>query len=211
MKTWMILLAAAVPALAQDRARDEIENKLRNIRVTLDFKDAPLDAVVDYLREISDVNMIVDARVREMDIRVTIKVNEISLKSVFGLVLRPRDCGTMFRDGVLQILPLKDIHDRTIRMEIYDCRDILYPIQDFPGVDISLDGGGPGVLIQDTGLAGGGEMPIAELVRTHTGGGSWDENPRASCAMQNGLLVVKQTPEVHAQIIRLLNMLRRNK
>ena len=209
MKTFAALLAMAIPVLAQDPAREEIENKVKSIRVSLDFKDAPLDAVVEYLREISNLNMIVDPRVREKNIMVTMKVSEISLKSVFGLMLKGHDCGTMVKDGVLQILPRDVISDRTLKMEIYDCRDILYPIQDFPGVDISLDIAG--VLIQEVVQKDTSEMPIAELVKTHTGGKSWDENPKASCALQNGLLVVRQTPEVHAQVARLLNLLRRHK
>jgi type II secretory pathway component GspD/PulD (secretin) len=198
-----------LPAAAQDSAREEIENKLKSIRISLDFKDAPLDTVVDYLREISNLNVVVDPRVREKNIMVTMKVSEISLRSVFGLMLKPHDCGTMVKDGVLQVLPKDVIRDRTLKMEIYDCRDILYPIQDFPGVDIALDF--VGVVIQEPAKDAGGEMPIAELVKTHTGGKSWDEDTKTSCAMQNGLLVVKQTPEVHAQVARLLNLLRRHK
>ncbi len=209
MKTLAMVLAAALPALAQDSAREETENKLKNVRVTLDFKDAPLDTVMDYLREISNINLVVDARVREKNIVVTMKVSEISLKSVFSLMLKPHNCGTMFKDGVLQILPSEVIADRTVKMELYDCRDILHPIQDFPGVDIALDT--VGVLLAEPAKDAGGEMPIAELVKAHTGGKSWDENPKATCAMQNGLLVVRQTPEVHAQIVRLLNLLRRHK
>jgi type II secretory pathway component GspD/PulD (secretin) len=209
MKTIVAVLAMALPAPAQDSAREEIENRLKNVRVSLDFKNAPLDSVVDYLREISSINMIVDPRVRDKNIMVSMKVGEISLRSVFGLMLKPHDCGVMVKDGVLQILPKEVIRDRTLKMEIYDCRDILYPIQDFPGVDIALDVAG--VLIQEVARTEGGEMPIVELIKAHTGGKSWDEDSKTSCAMQNGLLVVKQTPEVHAQVARLLNLLRRHK
>ncbi len=209
MMTLAALMAASFSA--QDPDREQIENKLKNVRVTLDFKEAPLEAVVEYLREIADINMVVDPRVREKNILVTMKVSDVSLRSVFSLILKGYDCGTMIKDGVLQILPRDVIADRTLKMEIYDCRDILYPIRDFPGVDIALNAEAAGVLVQDPGGGAGVEMPIAELVRTHTGGKSWDENPKASCAMQNGLLVVRQTPEVHAQIVRLLDMLRRHK
>jgi type II secretory pathway component GspD/PulD (secretin) len=210
MKTIVAVLAMALPALAQDSAREEIENRLKNVRVSLDFKNAPLDSVVDYLREISSINMIVDPRVRDKNIMVSMKVSEISLRSIFGLMLKPHDCGVMVKDGVLQILPKEVIRDRTLKMEIYDCRDILYPIQDFPGVDIALDTGA-GIIIQEAAKDAGGEMPIVELIKAHTGGKSWDEDSKTSCAMQNGLLVVKQTPEVHAQVARLLNLLRRHK
>ena len=36
MKPMLLVLAAALPAFAQDGKRDEIEAKLRNMRVTLD-------------------------------------------------------------------------------------------------------------------------------------------------------------------------------
>jgi len=205
-----ILATLLVLALQKDPAQAETEAKLNNLKITLDFKDAPLEAVVDYLREIADMNLFIDAKVTEKQIKVTLKVSEISLRSVFALALKPHDCGTYFKDGVLMIMTLPDIADRTVKMQIYDCRDILHPIQDFPGVEIMLavDGGTAiGPVVDEPS----GEIPIAELVRAHTGGKTWDENPKFSINLQNGLLVVKQTPEVHRQVVRLLDMLRRNK
>jgi hypothetical protein len=207
MITTLLLLA-----LQKDPAQAETEAKLSNLKITLDFKDAPLETVVDYIREIADMNLFIDSKVAEKQIRVTLKVNEISLRSVFALALKPHDCGTYFKDGVLMVMTLPDIADRTVKMEIYDCRDILHPIQDFPGVEfvLQVDGSGIGPVI-DPGTGDDSEIPIAELVRAHTGGKTWDENPKFSVALQNGLLVVKQTPEVHRQVVRLLGMLRRNK
>jgi type II secretory pathway component GspD/PulD (secretin) len=206
MITTLLLLA-----LQKDPAAAETEAKLGNLKITLDFKDAPLETVVDYLREIADLNLFIDRKVADKQIRVSLKVNEISLRSVFSLALKPHDCGTYFKDGVLMIMTKEDIADRTVKMQIFDCRDILHPIQDFPGVEIQLavDGGTQFAPTVDDG--GAGEVPIAELVRAHTGGKSWDENPKFSVNLQNGLLVVKQTPEVLRQISRLLDMLRRNK
>lgn len=206
MITTLLLLA-----LQKDPAAAETEAKLSNLKITLDFKDAPLETVVDYIREIADVNLFIDRKVADKQIRVSLKVNEISLRSVFSLALKPHDCGTFFKDGVLMIMTKEDIADRTVKMQIFDCRDILHPIQDFPGVEIQLavDGGTQFAPTVDDG--GTGEVPIAELVRAHTGGKSWDENPKFSVNLQNGLLVVKQTPEVLRQISRLLDMLRRNK
>ena len=209
MATMLATLLAL--ALQKDPVQAAAEAKLNNLKVSLDFKDAPLEAVVDYLREIADLNLFVDRSVADKMIRVSLKVTEISLKSVFALALKPHDCGTMFKDGVLMIMTTADIADRTIKMQIFDCRDILHPIQDFPGVDIQLAVDSAGIGVVDPGASEAGEIPIAELVRAHTGGKSWDENPKFSVALQNGLLVVKQTPEVMRQITRLLDMLRRNK
>ena len=169
------LLLGASLASAQDATKAEYEGKLNNIKVTLDFQNAPLDQVVDYLREISGMNIFVDAKVRDKGLVVSLKVTEISLRSIFGLILKPQNCDILFKDGVLQLMTKEDVADRTMKMEIYDCRDILYPIQNFPGVDLDISATGSGVnLVQDPSGDQGGEIPIEEMVRTHTGGRSWE-------------------------------------
>jgi type II secretory pathway component GspD/PulD (secretin) len=206
--TLMIALAVLVQ---QDPAKAEADAKLNNLRITLDFKDSPLEQVVDYLREVSGLNVFVDAKVAEKQIRVSLKVTEISLRSIFALMLKPHGCEIMFREGVVMLMTREDVADRTVKMELYDCRDILHPIIDFPGVDIVLAVDSAGVIGNIEAGPEYAEIPIAELVRAHTGGKTWDENPKASVNLQNGLLVVRQTPEVHRQIVRLLNLLRANK
>ena len=205
----MTILFAAVLALAQDNTRSEYESKLNNIKVTLDFQNAPLEQVVDYLREISGMNLFIDSKVRDKNLVITMKVQELTLKSIFSLMLKPHGCDVLFKDGLLQLMTKEDVADKTMKMEIYDCRDILYPIQQFPGVDLDL--AAVGVLVTPPDEAAGGEIPIEEMVRAHTGGRSWEENPKASIKLQNGLLVIKNTPEVHKQVRRLLDLLRANK
>jgi type II secretory pathway component GspD/PulD (secretin) len=205
-----VLALSCGVAAAQDAMKSEYEGKLNNIKVTLDFQNAPLDQIVDYLREISGMNIFVDQKVRDKQLTVSIKVNEISLRSIFSLMLKPHGCGILFKDGVLQVMTLPDIDDKTMKMEIYDCRDILYPISNFPGIEMDLNAGA-GVVVTPPEDAAGSEIPIEELVRAHTGGRSWEENQKAVCKMQNGLLVIKNTPEVHKQVRRLLDLLRSNK
>jgi len=214
MKMLAVLAAVLVSGTflqAQDAAKSEYEGKLNNIKVTLDFQNAPIDQVVDYLREISGMNIFVDTKVRDKNLVVSLKVTEISLRSIFGLILKPHNCDILFKDGVLQLMTKEDVADKTMKMEIYDCRDILYPITNFPGIDLDLNANGPGVVIQPDAGDAGSEIPIEEMVRAHTGGRSWEENQKAVCKMQNGLLVIKNTPEVHKQVRRLLDLLRANK
>jgi len=47
-----------------------------------------------------DPNLFVDAKVREKNLTVSLKVTEISLRSIFGLLLKPHDCDILFKDGV---------------------------------------------------------------------------------------------------------------
>ena len=133
LATVLMLVLGSLTASAQDTVKSEYEGKLNNIKVTLDFQNAPLDQIVDYLREISGMNIFTDQKVRDKNLVISLKVNEISLRSIFSLMLKPQGCDILFKDGVLQLMTKEDVADKTMRMEIYDCRDILYPISNFPG------------------------------------------------------------------------------
>ena len=136
VKQLACLLAGTMLLGAQDSRKSEYESKLKNLKLSLDFKEAPLDQVVDYLREIADINILADAKVREKNLVVSIKITELTLHSVLKLMLQPHGCDVMYREGVLMLMTKDDIADKTMKMELYDCRDILHPVQNFPGVDI---------------------------------------------------------------------------
>lgn len=204
-----VLVALPGPVSGQDRA--EVEAKLRNMKVTLDFQNAPLATVIDYLREISGMNLYIDQAVVEMDIKVNMKVQEISLKSVLALILEPQGCEAVYQEGVVHVMRSEDVLDRTVVLELYDVRDILHPIRDFPGVDLQLGDQAMGTAVVMGDISDGGEpFPIEELIRAHCGNGQWDDG-KTSVALQNGILMVRHRPEVHKEVTRLLNMLRANK
>ncbi len=200
----MLCLAMALMALVQADPKDkEIEAKLKNLRLTIDFKDATLDALADYLRDVADLNIVISAKVEKRD-GITIKVTDLPLKSILGLVLKPRDLMWIVKDGVLTICT--KIEDPVV-LEIYDVRDLLYSPPDFPGVEKTLEG----AAFDDPPMATTTvEFPLEELVKGHTGGKSWDE-PGRTIMLSNGLLVVKQTKAAHAQIRRMLGELRKMK
>ena len=204
----MMAILVAVPAAGQDRA--DIDAKLRNMKVTLDFKGAPLATVVDYLREISGLNLFVDQAVVDMDINVTMKVQEISLKSVLSLILNPQGCEAIRQENVVHIMRSEDVLDRTVVLELYDVRDILHPIKDFPGVDLQLNDTSLGTGVMMGEVTESEPFPIEELIRAHCGNGQWDDG-KTSVGLQNGLLMVRHRPEVHKQVRRMLNLLRAHK
>jgi hypothetical protein len=48
---------------------------------------------------------------------------------------------------------------------------------------------------------------LITLIRENTGNGSWDSNPKAAINMNNGMLVVSQTPSVLREIESLMGLL----
>jgi len=223
----LVVAAAGARASPQegegtDPRRQEILNKINSMRLTVDFNNVPLEQALDYLRDFSGLNIVLDAEVpqkfTEDQLRVTLKVKDLLLKSILKLMLSPRDLTATFREGVLLILP-KGKADRSVTLQMYDVRDLLLKIQDFPGPRVELvapSGTGQTPL---TGASFVLEEPrstiteefITEMVKANTGDRSWDENPNVSISLANGILVVSQSRRVHEEIRRLIGKLRQFK
>jgi hypothetical protein len=228
MLTAAILGLLALPAMAQeggnetDPRRQEVVNKLNTMRVTVDFTNATLEEAVGYLRDFSGLNIVVDGEVyknqSEDQLKVTLKVKDLLLKSVLKLMLNSRELTAMYKEGVVLVVPKGKI-DKAVTLQLYDVRDLLVKIQDFAGPKVELvspskGGGGP-----LTGATFSLEEPrstiteefITEMVKQNTGDKSWDENPNASINLTNGVMVVSQSKRVHEEIKRFINLLRQFK
>jgi hypothetical protein len=201
-------MAASVSAAAQDDDTKTLRSKLATLRLDVDFRNSSLRDVVDYLREVAGINIVIGAKV-DFSGPLTMKARGVTVQSVLRLLLKPHQLGTRIQDGVLLIEREADLQSGT-KLEIIDVRDLLFPIQDFPGVEITLVDTG-GVVFAPAAADTPAEFPLVELIKAHVGGKTWDENPRASIQVLNGLLFVRQTDEIVQQIRKVLAGLRQYK
>jgi hypothetical protein len=216
----MILPLAALGLLAgtarggDDPRKEEYLKKLDSMRLDVDFRKQPLDDALDFLREFSGLNFHVDAEVREAlsedQLLVTLRVKDLKLKTILGHLLTPRRLTLIYRDGVL-VVTTRDKTDLKVFPAIYDVRDLLIKIPDFPGPRVELVSNDPGSDIR-TGAVFTLEPPkqrieddfLVEMVQANTGGTSWEDNPNASLRLVNGMLIVSQSKRVHKEIGRFL-------
>jgi type II secretory pathway component GspD/PulD (secretin) len=228
MLTAGFLCLTALSALAQegtnetDPRKQEVVSKLNTMRVTVNFENTTLEEAIGFLRDFSGLNIVVDAEVyktqSEDQLKVTLKVKDLLLKSILKLMLNSRELTAMYKEGVLLVVPKGKI-DKSVTLQLYDVRDLLVKIQDFPGPKVELvspskGGGGP-----LTGATFSLEEPrstiteefVTEMVKQNTGDKSWDENPNASITLTNGVLVVSQSKRVHEEIKHFVNLLRQFK
>ena len=219
-----LLAAMAAPLAAQggtghaDQRRQEVINKLNNQRLSVDFKETGLEDALGFIRDFSGLNLHVDAGVHELltedQLKVTLKVKDLLLKSVLKLMLGQRGLSAMYKEGVVLIVP-KDKIDEAVSLAMYDVRDMLFKIQDFPGPKVELvspnAAGGPltgATFTLDEPRSTITEDFLTEIIMNNTGDRTWDENPNASVTLTSGVLVVSQSKRVHAEIRKLLNRLR---
>ena len=189
----------------------KILDSLKNTRITLTDSDQTLSSVIDYIRDYTGLNFHIDGKlIEDPDAEmVSINVKDIPLKGALDLMLQQIDCAYYIEDGVV-IITKKEGLKTTVKLELYDVQDLTYGLQDFPGVDISLAQDSLGV---DT-TEEEGEIQqftgddLAELIQNNIHKNSWDDAEGQSILHNNGLLIVRNTIEVHKSVRKFLSRLR---
>jgi type II secretory pathway component GspD/PulD (secretin) len=200
----MTPMLAALVLLVQDT--ETIERKLQAAKIDADFKETPLKEVADFIRDLVGINVIFDKDV-DSSVAVTLQAKGVSAKTVLNIVCSAHSLGSKVTDGIL-VITTKEKAQGDVHLEIYEITDIAMPIKNFPGGELTF--GEEGVIITPPPLDDPspdlGDF-VVEMVRNFTGSQSWD-NDRASIMYQNGLLVVRQTKEVHRKIQKILLQMR---
>jgi type II secretory pathway component GspD/PulD (secretin)/tetratricopeptide (TPR) repeat protein len=215
METWRELISKRRPKGIAELDEDikpedkEILDKLKSIRITIDMQNAPLTAIVDYIREISGLNIHITGIENPEQEVISFKVQDIVLDGALRLMLGPRQKGYMVRDGVV-LITTQDALKKQVKLELYDVQDLTYGMQDFPGVDISLAQDAIG-----TTIAQGEEVvqqftgeDLANLIKNTIHKNEWEEADGKSIQFNNGLLIVRNAVEVHKAVRKFLSDLR---
>ena len=149
-KKWAELTKSRSRLLAENRSRRteremEIERKLKT-PVLLEFREAPLAEVLDYLAKMAAVNLHLDEKGLEeegvsSDTPVTIDLtSEISLKSALNLILEPKHLSFVIQDEVLKVTS-EQLRDGVVFTETYNVADLVIPIPNFvPNGRMGLNG-----------------------------------------------------------------------
>jgi general secretion pathway protein D len=157
----------------------EIERRLRT-PVLLQFQNAPLSQVMDYLARMAGINLHLDPQgLAEMGVSsdepVTINLSqEISVKSALNLILEPLGLGYVIQDEVLKVTSEQRRQGKLYR-KVYYVADLVTPIPNFaPSSNLGLAGAYRDALAA-VGFGGsspwGGFGPVA-VVATPDGRGS---------------------------------------
>lgn len=211
----LCLVCAGIASAGDDPRRDEIVSKLTNTKISLDFRDTPLADVMDFVRELSGINILIDPRVYEeveaSKLNISVKIDDLPLGSALRLVLGMRDLTAVYRDGVLLVVTKASLKEQ-VYTRLYDIRDLLQPVTDFVGPTIELQSGGEGESVSpDTFITEDREVlepnRLIEMIQDACSPETWGGD-KVSIQISNGVLIVCQSREVHAEIGEFLNRLR---
>ena len=205
-KAVLLLAVMALPVAARDSA-SEAKRVLDSTRVSVDFKESPLENAIAFLREQTGLNFHLGSD--HTDAKVTMKLKDVSARTVLKYALKPHDLSAAWREGVI-VIESRGRAGVKMVMRVYDVRNQAVPLEDHPGQEIELASNGMGVHFLTTSDATSNWIDpalTADYIQKFTGNGSWDGASGASITNANGLLIVKQTPAVHKEIMKLLRLL----
>jgi hypothetical protein len=219
----LAFVLAWTAALAQDRPRktdgerqrEAIESKLNTMAIDVNFEDASLAQVMQYFREYTGLNWLVDPEVGEGNGTVTLRLKGIKVMTALRIILKNLELAAVIKDGMVVIVTKEALQNYVVT-RVYDVRDLFLKINNFAGPRLELlpgqgAGGGPGVsfTLEEPAEPKIDQGVLEDIIRSTTGGESWDENANAQITMApNGLMIIAQTKKVHAEIERLIGMLR---
>lgn len=214
-------------SLTGEGVRDEdtpeilaIKTKLETLKMDLDFGDASLREIVDFIRDFAAINIIFAPEVVKenlADERRSFQVTNLVLKNVLKLLLDQYGLAYTFQNKVLTITK-PELAQGAPGLQLHDVRDIIRPLTDFPGPNVELmppgadSGGGVGAGFgpsEEQAAPVTGEQ-IVQLIQQNIEPASWTErsNEVSIALTANGQLLVLHTPQVQKEIQDFLSNLR---
>jgi len=205
-----------------DQARLDVLEKLDSTRfapafIGPDGEGTDIGDIASFLQNLTGVNFIVSTLVREdldeEETTIKLQLNERSVRKVLDIIADTSESlRWKIEDGVVKFVTREELVGGQ-KLKMYEVRDIIHPVPDFPGREINVSPSGGLEFFDEDFEEREGLVVTADtletLIRDNIAVESWDEDPRNAIRIaDNGTLVVNQTPEVHEQIEGLLDDLR---
>ena len=228
LEKWRKISARGPVRISPDQvAVSEVDEEVRRrlegtILPSVDWSDKTLGDAIRFIRNNTGVDIIVTRAVDEMmppeERILRLSLDEIRAYSALKLAVEYLGLRFRIQDGLVKITTPEALRqDKAV--EFYEVRDLTARLNNFPGVEINLNPSGYGAGLGGFDDFGGDDeeenIPIEvdrliEMIRQTVDPVSWDEDPANTIVDKNGTLVVRQTPENHRSIRKLLADLRKS-
>ncbi|MCG3133492.1 MAG: hypothetical protein HMLKMBBP_00666 [Planctomycetes bacterium] len=204
----------AFAATAAPKDVDEALRRLARVKASCDFKDVSLAEVAEFVGKVSRQNVIVSpllaAKGDGATPKVTFRLTAVTMRQVAEVAAKMTGTRLAVRDGVLQFTTPEDARGEPV-LRIYDLGDLTHRLRNVPGPDIRLHLASAEWKDEeesDVENAFSDAEKVVETLKKMTGDGTWDDEKVDIRTFGERRIVVRQYPEVHKEIVRLLAMLR---
>jgi type II secretory pathway component GspD/PulD (secretin) len=199
---------------AEEQWRVDLSKRLEQ-EVTFIWEDTSLDDAVQFLRQTTGVNFIIDPKaLAAAPPPITLNAANMKLKTALKWIERITKLTANIRGQVVFLSSEMTQGDVVVRP--YDVTDLTMGIPDFEGPQLSFGGGGgEGFDVFGGGdaaaAAGGDAAAIAEFIRANVAPTTWTAPGRSIEPRRGGSLFISTSPEIHDQIEALLSNLRKQR
>lgn len=226
----IVLVACSSFAGAEPADLGTLKDKLSQ-PIDSKYLSAPLDKVLEDIQQQSGVPVVLDKGLRldQTSDSISLTAQKMPATSVLNWVTRSAGLDWDVREGVVFVSSRREIMRPHIKLEVYDVRALTVAPPNFsgaPNLDVnsalsntSSGGSSGGAAQSSTTLFGDEDVVVdtigispdefADMIRDSVVPSEWSKSGGdlgvSLQAAGNGLMVVKHTPEVHAQIKSLLD------
>ena len=195
--------------------------KLRQTKIDVSYDEISLEDVLSDIKSKTGVSIIIDkksaAEIDIDDIEITMTLSNISGYDLLNVIAKYAEMRVVYKYGMAWMVTPEHYYDGRNMIRLYDVRDLTMKIKDLPGIKVRLKGNDTG----EAGLdwTGEDEEPnvdpididiLEEIIPEFVDEDSWEENPGASIQQLAGMLIIRQAPEVHYEIMKFLSQIRSN-
>jgi type II secretory pathway component GspD/PulD (secretin) len=211
----------------QDRA---VRRKLEETPVSFTFADQSVAEAINFLQEVSKVNIVVDRAKIPEGKTVTLKLGDVSLETALNLLSEQIELKWVIRDGVVRISDAEGVKQRP-EINTYDVGDLLADVPNFQGPTFELQnissnrgGSGSGSSIFSDSESGKGStteettksaeeslQDLITLVKEVIDPTSWDEGSGNAIRGRAGSIIVTHSPDTQQKVQKLLDDLRKTR
>ncbi len=205
-----------------DADRQAVLDRLGSVPITPRFlgpdgEGSPLEEVASFLQNLTGVNFLISSTVRdeldEEETTIKLELPERSVLKVLDIIAETSESlRWKIENGAVRFVTAEELVGGQV-LQMYEVRDIIHAIPDFPGREINVSPSGglepPDEDFEEReGLVVTADQ-LDALIRDNIATESWDLDPANSLRItDSGTLVVNQTPEVQVMIQHLLDDLR---
>jgi tetratricopeptide (TPR) repeat protein len=113
-------------------ARLELERKAKEVIPKIDFKEAQLKEVIEFLAVSNDINIVIDETVVPRNETVTIYLTNIPLDEALDIILRTKGLKYRFEENIIWITTEEKLLEEDLVVRVYDVQDLVGKLFDFP-------------------------------------------------------------------------------
>jgi hypothetical protein len=181
--------------------------------INLSFKEASLTSVIDFIQEVSGLNITISPDVDAEELRINLKLKTSPLNEALNLILQQSDLVMTFQNETIKLLHQENAHGQ-YAFDIIGVQDIVYPEEDEDCGCLILSSEG---LSKEEQEAEEREEELREkffeadslieIIQNEIGEDYWDDP--TSIEVHQGQILIMQTTEITQKVRRIIEKIRK--